>query len=121
LGVRGRITSPTFVLMRVHRTDHRTVGQENHRTRGKTLGVLRSYSPKVLKSIRFLVHADAYRVSDPRELLGVGIEEWIGRPDAVVVIEWGERLIGTIRYVPIVVRIADAGRARRTITIIRAR
>ncbi|MFH1098892.1 MAG: tRNA (adenosine(37)-N6)-threonylcarbamoyltransferase complex ATPase subunit type 1 TsaE, partial [Candidatus Uhrbacteria bacterium] len=47
LGVRGRITSPTFVLMRVHRTDHRTVGQENHRTRGKTLGVLRSYSPKV--------------------------------------------------------------------------
>ncbi len=37
-----------------------------------------------------LVHADLYRLSDPDELVELGLSERIGA-DAVVVIEWGDR------------------------------
>ena len=36
-----------------------------------------------------IVHADLYRLSDPDELVHLGIEELM--PQAVVLIEWGER------------------------------
>ncbi len=97
LGVRGRITSPTFVLMRVYQTDHRTIEQKNHRTKDQRNKMLRFYSSTVLQSIRHLVHVDAYRVRDARDLEAIGLFEWVGRPDTVIAIEWGERVASALR------------------------
>lgn len=84
LGVRDRITSPTFVLMRVHRV---------WQARASARGALRRVVPRDGRSgVRHLVHVDAYRVRDPREFEAIGLFEWIGRPDTVVAIEWGERV-----------------------------
>ncbi len=69
LGVRGRIKSPTFMLMQVHRSG----------VRGQVLGV------------RYLVHCDAYRV-DAGALKDIGLMDYVGRPDTVVVVEWGEKI-----------------------------
>ena len=38
-----------------------------------------------------LIHADAYRCSDPKEFLEIGLEEYLRNP-GVVIIEWGEKL-----------------------------
>ena len=86
LGIRGRITSPTFVLMRIHRANSRQpiAGSIRHRS-SMAIGYR-------LPAIGFLVHVDAYRIRDPHELIAIGLLEWVGRPDAVVVIEWGERV-----------------------------
>lgn len=64
LGVKGPVRSPTFTLMNIHPTTHPTV--------------------------RFLVHADLYRLKTPEEARELGFEEWINRADAVVVAEWPE-------------------------------
>ena len=62
LGVKGReVISPTFVLMRCHR------------------GRMPMY------------HFDLYRINGPRDLLGLGCEEFFFS-DGVCVIEWAERL-----------------------------
>ncbi len=63
LGVRGAVTSPTFVLARIH--------------------------PGPVP----LVHVDAYRIRDagPDGLLGLDLEVHLA--DAVVVVEWGEGLV----------------------------
>jgi tRNA threonylcarbamoyladenosine biosynthesis protein TsaE len=63
LGVSGRVTSPTFVIARVHR------------------GPLP------------LVHVDAYRLRDSGRLLldDLGIDEELDR--AVVVVEWGDGVV----------------------------
>lgn len=63
LGVRGAVTSPTFVLARVH--------------------------PGPIP----LVHVDAYRIRDagPAGLVGLDLE--LHLEDAIVVIEWGEGLV----------------------------
>ena len=39
-----------------------------------------------------MVHIDAYRLRDARELRSIGVEEYLGRDDTVVVIEWGEKV-----------------------------
>lgn len=91
LGIRGRITSPTFVMMRVHEVGSKAVGQQGSRAT-KRSGALRLYGSTALQPIRHLVHVDAYRVRDARELEAIGLDEWIGRPDTVVAIEWGERV-----------------------------
>jgi tRNA threonylcarbamoyladenosine biosynthesis protein TsaE len=85
-GVRGHITSPTFVLMRIHevRKKKREV-RSRKSVRSTTIN-----SP--LSTINSFVHVDAYRVRDPRDLGAIGLLEWVGRPDTVVAIEWGERI-----------------------------
>ncbi len=59
LGVTGAVTSPTFVVSRVHRAGPRGVG---------------------------LVHVDAYRLSGAQDLTDLELDE---RPDDVLVVEWG--------------------------------
>ncbi len=74
LGVKGAVTSPTFVLMNVY-----------------------SASPSLRHSITHLVHIDCYRLDDPKELLNIGVTDWIGRPDTVVVIEWADKVKGLLK------------------------
>ena len=68
LGVKETVNSPTFVLMKVYKIrDSRF-------------------------AIRDLVHIDCYRLSNSQELLNIGVQEYFGRKDAVVVIEWAEKV-----------------------------
>ncbi|MEQ4302826.1 tRNA (adenosine(37)-N6)-threonylcarbamoyltransferase complex ATPase subunit type 1 TsaE [Plantactinospora sp. B6F1] len=71
LGVRGEITSPTFVIARVHRPDPARGGRVT------------------------LVHADAYRLGsavDPRaEIDDLDLDASVD--DAVTVVEWGEGMV----------------------------
>ena len=68
LGIKSRIKSPTFTLMHIHR---------------------------ILNSefrIQNFVHCDAYRIKDARALEDIGLMDYLGRPDTVVVVEWGEKI-----------------------------
>jgi tRNA threonylcarbamoyladenosine biosynthesis protein TsaE len=56
------VTSPTFTLV--------------HEYRGKKVR---------------LFHLDLYRLETERELLTLGLEEMANEPDALVLVEWGER------------------------------
>ncbi|KWV30304.1 MULTISPECIES: tRNA (adenosine(37)-N6)-threonylcarbamoyltransferase complex ATPase subunit type 1 TsaE [Micromonospora] len=71
LGVRGDVTSPTFVIARVHRPDP---------ARGGAVA---------------MVHADAYRLgdaTDPRaEIDDLDLDASVD--DSVTVVEWGEGLV----------------------------
>ena len=66
LGVRGRITSPTFVLMKNYK----------------------------LKTINYKLarHIDCYRVRKPSELIKLGIKEILSNPQNIVLIEWAEKI-----------------------------
>jgi tRNA threonylcarbamoyladenosine biosynthesis protein TsaE len=64
LGVRGAITSPTFVIARVHPTE--------------------SGGPA-------LVHVDAYRIEGPLEVDDLDLDTSIG--ESVTIVEWGRGLV----------------------------
>lgn len=66
LGVAEKITSPTYTLMHVHAAPHARVHQ--------------------------LVHLDAYRLKFDAEFTGLGVADYLGKENAVVVIEWADKV-----------------------------
>ena len=66
LGVKNRLTSPTFLIMR-------------------------NYKIRSGKFRRFF-HVDAYRLKKPEELLALGFKEVVEEPANVILIEWAEKI-----------------------------
>jgi tRNA threonylcarbamoyladenosine biosynthesis protein TsaE len=64
LGIRHRITSPTFLLAR----------------------------PYPVKGGRIFYHIDCYRIRSGRDLIALGFRDWIAHPDHIIVIEWAEKI-----------------------------
>jgi len=68
------ITSPTFVVMKVYKV------------KGK--------SKKV--KVKNLVHVDCYRLDDYQSLLDIGLEEYLNDPQSLVLIEWADKIKGSL-------------------------
>lgn len=68
LGIRARVTSPTFLLMRCYILPPQ----------------------KSRRGIRHLCHVDAYRVRSGKALRDIGLAEYLTAPDSLTVIEWPE-------------------------------
>jgi tRNA threonylcarbamoyladenosine biosynthesis protein TsaE len=96
LGVDEHVQSPTFIFMHEHGIRPGADGR----------------APRV----RYFVHADAYRGGAP-ELRNIGIQEYFGRPDAVVLIEWADRVEALLPEGAIRVRLEHLGGDRRRITV----
>ena len=56
-----------------------------------------------------LVHADLYRVDEPGELEALGWDELLAMPQAVVAVEWADRVSGSVPDPHLVVRLGHAG------------
>ncbi|WFE32134.1 tRNA (adenosine(37)-N6)-threonylcarbamoyltransferase complex ATPase subunit type 1 TsaE [Micromonospora sp. WMMD975] len=95
LGVRGDITSPTFVIARVHRPDPARGGRVT------------------------LVHADAYRLgeaADPRaEIDDLDLDASVD--EAVTVVEWGEGMVEQLVDAHLRVRIDRRDDDSRVVTL----
>lgn len=66
LSVNSQITSPTFSLMNVY--------------------LVKS------KKINSVVHIDTYRLKNEQELVDIGVEDYLGDPNTLCVIEWPEKI-----------------------------
>ena len=75
LGIKEDITSPTFTLMNVYRIRN----QEPACRTGRS-------------GIRELVHIDTYRLNDEKELIDIGVEDYLGDQETIWLIEWPEKL-----------------------------
>ena len=92
LGVRERMTSPTFVYMHTH--------------------------PLTDGPIRMFVHVDAYRI-DAEGLRGIGLEEFLGAPGIVTVIEWADKAAELLPEKRIEIHFTHLGGDKRGIDISR--
>ncbi len=72
LGIKQRIISPTFIIMRTYTISH------------------------TLYAIRNFYHVDLYRIESEKDVEGLGLLELIGDPENVVVIEWPEKIEGIL-------------------------
>lgn len=89
LGVTERVTSPTFVLQKVHRIP--------------------------AGPIRAIVHYDVYRMESYAELADIGFEDLL--EDNVTFVEWGDRFAGQYPASPIRIKIRVEGEQSRTFQI----
>jgi len=73
-GVRGRITSPTFLIIRRY--------------------PIRKFVPPAGGDSLFVdaYHIDCYRLKNPKELLILGFKEILKNPRNVILIEWADKI-----------------------------
>lgn len=93
LGMRARVQSPTFVLMKWYEL------------------------PKPFGGRRFLAHIDAYRIEHARDLLSLGIRAMLRDPGAIIVIEWAEKIRTLIPKTAIWLRFRHGTRNTRMIEV----
>ncbi|KKW18904.1 MAG: hypothetical protein UY60_C0001G0002 [Parcubacteria group bacterium GW2011_GWB1_50_9] len=67
LGIRERVLSPTFVIMKIYALQKRA--RKKH-----------------------FIHIDCYRIHSPRDLVMLGVKEIFKDARAIVLIEWPERI-----------------------------
>ena len=89
LGVKEKILSPTFVLMKFYKLSKSAIHPlENSRAKSRGSRVSR----RADLPYKLLVHIDAYRLKDHRDLLPLGIKEILENPENIVLIEWPDRV-----------------------------
>jgi tRNA threonylcarbamoyladenosine biosynthesis protein TsaE len=67
-GIKKPITSPTFVLMKVYKIENWPLGIEN------------------------FLHVDAYRLKDEKDLIEIGILDWLNKKESIIIIEWADKV-----------------------------
>lgn len=77
LGVEEHVTSPTFILERIYKIDPTRLQIANC-------------------SFRHLVHIDAYRLDSVDELKHLGWQELLVDPGNLILVEWPERVAGSL-------------------------
>ena len=75
LGIKKRIISPTFLIVRNYKMKKSKVKSQNYNSKFKSF-----------------YHVDLYRTQDEGDLEGLGLKEILEDPQNIVAIEWGEKL-----------------------------
>lgn len=75
LGIKEKIKSPTFVIMRKHK-----LTTNNKQQTAKSC------------KFKYFYHLDCYRLEKPEEILELGFQEILKNPQNIVAIEWGDRI-----------------------------
>lgn len=90
LGVKEKVNSPTFNIMKLYQAKGSRVKQ--------------------------LVHIDAYRLEDTKDLVNIGVYDLIRKADILTIIEWAERVEDLFAKGDLIIRIKGDG-AKRNITV----
>lgn len=78
LGIKKIITSPTFVLMKVY----------------KAKGLIKHFC-----------HVDAYRLKSAKDLIDIGIRDYLNKKNVITVIEWADQVKNILPKDKILVKI----------------
>ncbi len=95
LKIKKIITSPTFVLMKVYSIDL-----------------------KKNNKIKTLCHIDAYRLNSGKDLIDIGINDYLGQKNTVTIIEWANQVEDILPINTIFVKIeVESDEKKRIISI----
>jgi len=88
LGAPKRALSPTFALMRIYKVH----GHNSPRLRHPSLKLREGKGVGYGAQLRRLVHVDAYRLEDEKDLVVLALDEELMEPGTAVLIEWPENI-----------------------------
>jgi len=73
LGIKEKILSPTFVIEKIYKLDHAKQG-------------------RAPVDFDHLIHIDAYRIEDSKEMLTLGWNEIVKNPRNIICVEWADKI-----------------------------
>ncbi len=100
LGIKENVLSPTFVLMKIYGLRPRI---KNKSKRIKNTG----------QGFRHLVHIDCYRITSPKDLLHLGFKELLKDKDAIILIEWADRVKKILPRAALWIKFSHGGKSRQ--------
>ena len=71
------VVSPTFTIMQEYTLNSKEQGTKN--------------------KINKIIHIDTYRLENEEELKNIGVEDYLGEPNTLCIIEWPEKILGLIQ------------------------
>lgn len=92
LGIKQRILSPTFVLMK-------------------------KFKIKPSKFFQHFYHIDCYRIEKPKEILDLGFKKIISNPKNIIAIEWADRIQKILPKNTIILKFKFINKSRRKIVL----
>ena len=98
LGIKKRVISPTFVMMREY--------------------PIKFLSPSSIIHHSLLIHIDLYRAESEKDLKSINLEELWSNPKNLVIIEWAEKIKPILPKKRIDVKFEYASQNKREIEII---
>lgn len=110
LGIKNKIASPTFVLMKIYPVKCAL-------RPALRAGFSEARPVKQPNKIKQLIHIDAYRLKNGKEILSTGAEEYFNKPNSVVIIEWADRIKEILPKKTKLVKITSREENKRKITI----
>ncbi len=91
LGVKEKILSPTFVIEKIYKIDH--------------------------ADFDHLIHIDAYRLENSKELLNLGWEEIVANPRNIICVEWADKIADLLPRGYVSLRFSHHDEESRRITL----
>ncbi|MEK7531990.1 MAG: tRNA (adenosine(37)-N6)-threonylcarbamoyltransferase complex ATPase subunit type 1 TsaE [Patescibacteria group bacterium] len=94
LGIKENITSPTFTLMGVYNLSFPRMRESSKfsGSRVEAPGMTKKRrAPGMTEPLR-LCHIDTYRLKNVDELRAIGVEDYLGEPNTITIIEWPEKI-----------------------------
>lgn len=95
LGIKRKITSPSFVIMRRYQLNN-----------------------SLVKRFSDFYHLDCYRINEPMELTALGFQRIINHPGNIIIIEWADKIKPLISKNAIWMNFGWVGENERKIEII---
>ncbi len=99
LGIKEKILSPTFVIMRKFKIP------------------IRVHSCSYSSRFAYFYHIDCYRIAKSKEILDLGFKEIISNPQNIVAIEWVDKIKNILPRKKIMLEFEVIGQNRRKIKI----
>jgi tRNA threonylcarbamoyladenosine biosynthesis protein TsaE len=93
LGIKGKILSPTFVIIKRFQFNNLTIKQFNN-----------------------FYHIDCYRIKCPEEILALGFRKLISDPKNIICIEWADKIKKILPKDVILLKLSFEGKNKRRIT-----
>lgn len=90
LEIKEKVSSPTFVIIKIYDSKKKKIK---------------------------LCHVDAYRLENEKELLAIGIEDYLGHPQTITVIEWADKVEKLLPKDTIKIFFENISKEKRKITI----
>lgn len=83
-----------------------------------TFSLVRTYPIKQHPSIKKLIHVDAYRIEDEKDVMTLGLEELLAEKGSLMCLEWPEKVEPWLQYQTNIIRltITPTADGRRTVT-----
>ena len=94
LGIKKKIISPTFVILKKFKI---TKKFQNTNLKSQTNSKFKIINSKKLQLVTYnqqlnLIHIDAYRIENPKELLVLNWNELIKNPQNIILVEWADKI-----------------------------